>query len=121
MSTLEEPALGTSVRRIVPDCLVTIVNVEWYGSNAVELTHRDATGRVSSLLLYRDDEPRIEVVQVGRPWSFDGDGNLFKLVSETQRIRRAHPLDPPAVPGSLSPPNCIVYILVPATFEKVRL
>src|ERR1019366_10727699 len=32
-------------------------------------------------LLYRHDEPRIEVVAHGRPWSFDGDGHQFRLVS----------------------------------------
>ena len=30
----------------------------------------------------------------GRPWSFDGDGALFRLVSEAQRIRLAHLFDP---------------------------
>ena len=29
-----------------------------------------------------------------RPWSFDGDGSLFRLVSEAQRIRLAHLFDP---------------------------
>ena len=45
-------------------------------------------------LLYRHDEPRIEIVEQGRPWSFDGDGALFRLVSEAQRIRLAHLFDP---------------------------
>src|SRR5206468_1031360 len=31
---------------------------------------------------------------VGRPWSFDGDGALFRLVSEAHRIRLAHLFDP---------------------------
>jgi hypothetical protein len=39
-------------------------------------------------------KPRIEVVEVGRPWSFDGDGALFRLVSEAHRIRLAHLFDP---------------------------
>ena len=38
-------------------------------------------------LLYRHDEPRLEVVEQGRPWSFDGDGHLFRLVSEANRIQ----------------------------------
>jgi hypothetical protein len=29
-------------------------------------------------------------VEHGRPWSFDGDGHLFRLVSEAHRIRLAH-------------------------------
>ena len=30
----------------------------------------------------------------GRPWSFDGDGRLFRLVSEANRIKLAHLFDP---------------------------
>jgi len=45
-------------------------------------------------VLYRHDEPRLEVVEQGRPWSFDGDGALFRLVSEAHRIRLAHLFDP---------------------------
>ena len=49
---------------------------------------------MGSRLLYRDDEPSLEVLERGLPWSFDGDGNLFRLVSEAQRIRLAHLFDP---------------------------
>ncbi len=45
-------------------------------------------------LLYRHDEPRIEVIERGQPWSFDGKGGLFRLVSEAHRIRLAHLFDP---------------------------
>ncbi|MFZ2617605.1 MAG: helicase-related protein, partial [Anaerolineae bacterium] len=45
-------------------------------------------------LLYRDAESRLEIVEQGRPWSFDGDGALFRLVSEAHRIRLAHLFDP---------------------------
>ena len=44
--------------------------------------------------MYRHDEARLEVVDQGRPWSFDGDGALFRLVSEAQRIRLAYLFDP---------------------------
>jgi len=94
MSRLEELQPNASVRGILPDCLVTVVNVTWFGSNAVELTYKDPSGRVANTLLYRDDEPRVEVVERGRPWSFDGDGHLFRLVSEAHRIRLAHLFDP---------------------------
>jgi hypothetical protein len=46
------------------------------------------------VLLYRDDEPRLEIVEAGRSWSFDGDGALFRLVSEAHRIRLADLFDP---------------------------
>src|SRR6058998_1636896 len=94
MSRLEDLQTNASVRGILPDCLVTVVNVQWFGSEAVELTYKDPSGRVANQLLYRHDEPRIEVVEEGRPWSFDGDGALFRLVSEAHRIRLAHLFDP---------------------------
>jgi superfamily II DNA or RNA helicase len=52
------------------------------------------SGRVADEILYRHDEPRLEIVVAGRPWSFDGDGALFRLVSEAHRIRLAHLFDP---------------------------
>lgn len=90
MSTLQDLQPNASVRGVLPDCLVTVVNVQWFGSEALELTYKDPTGRVANQLLYRHDEPRLEVVEQGRPWSFDGDGELFRLVSEAHRIRLAH-------------------------------
>jgi SNF2 family DNA or RNA helicase len=91
---LEDLQSNASVRGIVPDALVTVVNVSWFGSEALELTYKTAAGKVANELLYRDDEARLEVVEHGRPWSFDGDGALFRLVSEAQRIRLAHLFDP---------------------------
>ena len=39
---------------------------------------------------YRDDEARLSVEQAGRAWSMDGDGALFRLVSEAERISLAY-------------------------------
>ena len=94
MSKLEDLQPNAAVRGIVPDSLVTVVGTEWFGSEALELTYKDPGGRVANLLLYRHDETRIEIVELGRPWSFDGDGAKFRLVSEAQRIRLAHLFDP---------------------------
>ena len=94
MATLEELQQSATIRGVTPEGLVTVVNVTWYGSDAVELTYKESSGRVGSQLLYRHDESQIDLVKVGRPWSFDGDGALFRLVSEAQRIRLAHLFDP---------------------------
>ena len=91
---LEDFQANAAVRGILSDGLVTVVSVQWFGSEALELTYKTPTGKVANELLYRHDEPRIEIVEVGRPWSFDGDGALFRLVSEAQRIRLAHLFDP---------------------------
>jgi SNF2 family DNA or RNA helicase len=94
VNRLEDLQPNAAVRGILPDALVTVVSVQWFGSEALELTYKTATGRVANELLYRHDEPRLEIVEQGRPWSFDGDGALFRLVSEAQRIRLAHLFDP---------------------------
>jgi SNF2 family DNA or RNA helicase len=94
LSKLEALLPNAAVRGILPDCLVTVVSVQWFGSEAIELTYKTPAGKVANELLYRHDEPRIEVAEHGRPWSFDGDGALFRLVSESHRIRLAHLFDP---------------------------
>ncbi len=91
---LEDLKPNGAVRGILPDSLVSVVSVQWFGSEALELTYKTPTGKVANELLYRADENRLEIVEQGRPWSFDGDGALFRLVSEAQRIRLAHLFDP---------------------------
>ena len=91
---LEDLRANAAVRGVLADSLVTVVSVQWFGSEALELTYKTPAGKVANELLYRDDESRLEIVEVGRPWSFDGDGALFRLVSEAQRIRLAHLFDP---------------------------
>ncbi|HRE85956.1 MAG TPA: helicase-related protein [Accumulibacter sp.] len=91
---LEQLQTNAAIRGIVPDALVIVVSVQWFGSEALEMTYKTASGKVANELLYRHDEARLELVEQGRPWSFDGDGALFRLVSEAQRIRLAHLFDP---------------------------
>jgi superfamily II DNA or RNA helicase len=94
MTKLEDLAPNAAVRGVLPDALVTVVNVKWFGSSALELTYKDPAGRVANQLLYRHNEPGLEVVAAGRPWGFDGDGAMFRLVSEAHRIKLAHLFDP---------------------------
>ena len=94
MAKLEDLTRGAAVKGILPDCLVTVIDVKWYGSAAIELTYKDPAGKPSVVLLYRDREPTLEIGETGRPWSFDGDGKLFRLVSEAHRINLAHLFDP---------------------------
>jgi superfamily II DNA or RNA helicase len=91
---LEELQPDATIRGILPDAAVAVVGVEWHGSDALTLVYRGPNGRVADEVLYRHDEPRLERVQAGRPWSFDGDGALFRLVSEANRIRLAYLFDP---------------------------
>ena len=94
MSKLEDLTPDAAVRGIRPDSFVTVVSVQWHGTDVVTLTYRTPTGQLGEEVLYRDSESRIEVVEQGRPWSFDGDGELLRLVSEAIRIKLAHLFDP---------------------------
>ena len=49
--------------------------MQWHGSEALTLIYRAPSGRVAEEILYRHDEPRLEVVEQGRPWSFDGNSH----------------------------------------------
>jgi len=94
MSKLEDLKPGASVRGLDDNRIVTVVATTWYGSGTLELSYKDQVGRSSAKILYRHDEARLEVLQLGRPWAFDGDGARFRLVSEAYRINLAHLFDP---------------------------
>ena len=91
---LEDLTPGTVVRGILPDGVVTIEKATWHGSEAVTLLYRTPTGQTAEEICYRHDQSRLEIVEAGRPWSFDGDGAKFRLVSEAHRIHLAHLFDP---------------------------
>src|ERR1700719_179315 len=117
MSKLEDLRPYASVHGILPNSLVSVVSVQWFGDEALELTYKDPAGTVANELLYRHDEPRVELVEEGRPWSFDGDGAQFRLVSEALRIRLAHLFDPVlAVHTSVVEP---LPNKVPAVYESM--
>src|SRR5262245_44120346 len=94
MARLEDLTRGAAVKGILPDSLVTVVDVKWIGTVAVELTYKAPSGALGNELLYRDREPTLDIAVEGRPWSFDGDGAMFRLVSEAHRIRLAYLFDP---------------------------
>ncbi|WP_428940953.1 helicase-related protein [Fontivita pretiosa] len=94
MARLEELTRGATVKGILADGLVTIIDVKWHGSDVVEATYKDASGRLASELLYRDRESSLDIVTQGAQFSFDGDGAQFRLASEARRISLAHLFDP---------------------------
>jgi SNF2 family DNA or RNA helicase len=94
MASLEELTRGVMIKGILPNQNITVIDAKWYEGDVIELTYKDADGQPYTELLLRDRESTLEIVQEGRPWSFDGDGALLRLVSEAHRIRLAHLFDP---------------------------
>ena len=56
MAKLEHITPEASIKGILPEGPVTVINVKWIGSVAVELTYKDAAGTLGSELVYRDRE-----------------------------------------------------------------
>jgi superfamily II DNA or RNA helicase len=91
---LEDIKNGASVRGIASPQPVHVVSVDWIGDQAINVVYRDHIGTVAETVLYRDDEHRLDVEEHGRPWSFDADGAMLRLVTEANRIKLAHYFDP---------------------------
>lgn len=93
-SRLEDLKAGALVKGLGSDGTAKIVSVEWYGNQAVRVVFEDSSGQIRNQLLYRTDEARLDIAAQGRVWSFEADGELFRLASEAQRIRLAYLFDP---------------------------
>lgn len=66
---LEALQPNAAVRGIIPDALATVISVQWFGSEALELTYKTPAGKVANELVYRHDEHRLDVVEQGRSCS----------------------------------------------------
>lgn len=91
---LEQLQKGARVRGLAVDGVATVKSIEFHGSNTAEVIFADARGGLHTRILSRDEEPSLELVEGTRPWAFDADGNLFRLVSEARRIELAWLFDP---------------------------
>jgi hypothetical protein len=93
-----------SVTGIMGREAVRIVTVQMMGEAAL-MVYRDGQGKIDSQILFRDKEAELKVVPGGRKWSFEGNGDQFRLVSEAERIRLVCLFDPcVAVNGSAIDP-----------------
>lgn len=54
MATLEDLKPNSQVKGILPSGPVTILSLQWHGSDVVEVTYRDISGNLGSELLFRD-------------------------------------------------------------------
>jgi superfamily II DNA or RNA helicase len=94
MARLEDLAPGATVKGILPNEVVTIIDVKSHGSSVIEVVYKDTAGHVANELLFRERESALEVVTPGRGWNLEVDGEMVRLVSEAMRIRLAHLFDP---------------------------
>jgi SNF2 family DNA or RNA helicase len=91
---LEQLAKGARVRGLAVEGVATVKSVEFHGQNAAEVIFADAHGGLHTRVLSREDQESLDLVEATRIWSFDADGNLFRLASEARRIQLAWLFDP---------------------------
>jgi hypothetical protein len=89
MPRLEELSKGIRVRGLAPQGVATVKDVEWQGDACVNVLYLDDRGIPQQAILFRHDEPNLAFETGTRLWSFNGDGNLLRLVSEAYRIQLA--------------------------------
>jgi hypothetical protein len=91
---IEDIKTGDSLQGIEPAALVTVVAVVPISTDAIQLVYKTPDGALKDRLLGRNDEENIAHATRERPWSFDGDGDAFKLAIEAKRIDLAFLFDP---------------------------
>lgn len=90
---LEQLESGLKLKGIIPNQVVTIIDVTWHG-DAVEIIYKRADGRPDTELLYRTNETSLEIVEEDVYWHTKADSSLLRVVSEAYRIHLAHLFDP---------------------------
>lgn len=94
MIILEAIVPGLSLTGLDPIGIGSVIAVVPIADGAVQVIYRTPDGGVKERLLNRADEAILSIATVERPWSFDGDGEAFKLTVEAKRIDLAFLFDP---------------------------
>ncbi|MGB7510294.1 MAG: helicase-related protein, partial [Pelodictyon phaeoclathratiforme] len=91
---IEEITSGNSLTGLEPSAVATVIAVVPIAVGAIRVIYQTPDGTLKERLLGRTDEASIAVAISERPWSFDGDGEAFKLTVEAKRIDLAFLFDP---------------------------
>ena len=84
---------GTVISGLASAGPVEILAVEMHGSTAATVTWKDGDGRPDRKVIYAEILPSLRVVEAGRRWTFNADGDDFLLASEARRLRLAYLFD----------------------------
>lgn len=90
---LEELKPGIHLDGLIPGQSVIVLAAQWHGTSAIEITYKDAGGRLDQQVVFRADEDGLRAA-AGTVRTFDAPANDFKLAAEAQRISLAGLFDP---------------------------
>lgn len=94
MLKLEDIKEDTLLNGIDSTQPVKVIRIERLSSNSFNLTYKTEGSPPRERMLMRHDEASLSISESGRPWSFDANGEYFKLAAEAYRINLAYLFDP---------------------------
>lgn len=94
MLRLEDIKPGLALEGLEPTRVVSVVAVVPLSLDSIQVIYRPPEGGVKECNLTRASEAGLSIAMAERPWSFDGDGEAFKLTVEAKRIDLAFLFDP---------------------------
>jgi len=94
MIRLEEIQRGLTLVGLEPTALCSVITVVPIAEGTIQVIYKTPDGTIKDRILNRADESSLSVATTERPWSFDGEGDAFKLAVEAKRIDLAFLFDP---------------------------
>lgn len=94
MLRIEDLKAGLALDGLEPSVIATVAAVVPISDDSIQVIYKTPDGTLKDRLLCRTDEANISIAVAERPWSFDVDGDSFKLAVEAKRIDLAFLFDP---------------------------
>jgi superfamily II DNA or RNA helicase len=91
---LESIERGQALEGVEVDRIVEAIAIHPVSEDSFQLVYKLPDGSIKETLLDRSREEELAVATKETPWSFDGDGDAFKLTVEAKRIDFAFLFDP---------------------------
>lgn len=84
---------GLRLENVVANKVVTVRAIDQVSDQSATLIYQDESGGLGQKIITSEEALNFKVVTTGR-WSFNADGEKFRLASEARRISWAHLFDP---------------------------
>ncbi len=91
--TFDKLTPGTVISGLASGGPVEVLAVEMHGSSAATVTWKDGDGRPDRKVLFEESLAGLKMVDAGRRWAFNADGEDFLVASEARRLRLAYLFD----------------------------
>lgn len=94
MYSLQKLKAGDKLYGIVPEQVVSVINIKYHGAGAATVYYEQSDGTLGTRLLYTSDEPSLQLADLTVHWAFTAQGTKFQMAAEAYRIHLAHLFDP---------------------------